>query len=41
MRNSTSGMAGGGVSGMVVGIVHIIMTGAGAIITEFQLFIMM
>jgi hypothetical protein len=29
-------MAGGGVYGKVVGIAHIIMTGAGAIVTMFQ-----
>ncbi len=34
-------MAGGGVYGKVVGIGHIIITGAGVIITVFQLFILM
>jgi hypothetical protein len=36
-----SGMVGGGVHGRVVGIAHIIMTGAGVIITPFQVFISM
>jgi len=36
-----SGMVGGGVYGKVVGIAHIIMTGAGVIITMFQAFILM
>ncbi len=36
-----SGMAGGGVLGMVVGIARGIMTGAGLIITMFRGFIMM
>jgi hypothetical protein len=34
-------MAGGGVHGKVVGIAHGIITGAGVIITMFQVFIMM
>jgi hypothetical protein len=34
-------MVGGGVHGKAVGIVHIIMTGAGVIITMFQVFILM
>jgi hypothetical protein len=34
-------MAGGGAYGTVVGIAHIIMTGAGVIITLFQVFILM
>jgi len=34
-------MAGGGVRGKVVGIAHVIMTGAGLIIIEFQDFILM
>jgi len=41
MRNSISMVAGGGVSGMVAGIAHVIMTVAISSITEFQLFIMM
>ena len=32
---------GGGVFGKVVGIVHVIITGAGVIITMFQVFILM
>ena len=38
---SLSGMVGGGVRGKVVGIAHIIMTGAGLIIAVSQVFIMM
>jgi hypothetical protein len=34
-------MVGGGVFGKVVGIVHVIITGAGVIITLFQVFILM
>ena len=34
-------MVGGGVFGKVVGIVHVIITGAGVIITMFQVFILM
>jgi hypothetical protein len=34
-------MVGGGVHGTVVGIVHIFMTGAGVIMTMFQVFILM
>ena len=34
-------MAGGGVHGKVVGIVHIIITGAGVIIEMFRAFILM
>jgi hypothetical protein len=34
-------MAGGGVYGKVVGIAHSVMTGAGVIITKFQVSIMM
>jgi hypothetical protein len=34
-------MAGGGVHGKVVGIVHVIMTGVGFITTMFQVFILM
>jgi len=34
-------MVGGGVFGKVAGIAQIIMTGAGVIITEFQVFILM
>jgi hypothetical protein len=41
MWTSFSGMAGGGVFGRVVGIVHIIMTGVGFIMTESQAFILM
>jgi len=41
MQTSISGMVGGGVIGKVVGIVHIIITGAGVIITMFQVFILM
>jgi nicotinamide mononucleotide (NMN) deamidase PncC len=36
-----SGVAGGGVCGKVVGIVHVIMTGAGVITTVFQYSILM
>ena len=36
-----SGMVGGGVYGMAVGIAHIIMTGDGFIMTVFQVSIMM
>jgi hypothetical protein len=41
MQTSFSGMAGGGVYGKVVGIAHIIITGVGLIMTEFQVFILM
>ena len=41
MLTSFSGVAGGGVLGMAVGIVHGIMTGAGVIITMFRGSIMM
>ena len=34
-------MAGGGVHGKVAGIAHVIITGAGVIITVFQVFILM
>jgi hypothetical protein len=34
-------MVGDGVYGKVIGIAHIIMTGAGVIITMFQVFILM
>jgi len=34
-------MAGGGVSGMVIGIAHLIMTGAGFITILFRVFILM
>ncbi len=36
-----SGMVGGGVRGKVVGTAHVIMTGAGVIMTMFQVFISM
>ncbi|HLB25707.1 MAG TPA: hypothetical protein VJM83_05205 [Nitrospirota bacterium] len=38
---SFSGMAGGGVSGTVIGIAHIITTGAGAITATSPFFILM
>jgi hypothetical protein len=41
MQTSISGMVGGGVFGKVVGIAHIIITGAGVIIAMFQVFILM
>jgi hypothetical protein len=41
MQTSISGMVGGGVFGKVVGIVHVITTGVGVIITMFQVFILM
>jgi hypothetical protein len=41
MQTCFSGMAGGGVHGKVVGIDHVIITGAGVIIAMFQVFIMM
>jgi hypothetical protein len=41
MQTSISRMVGGGVIGKVVGIVHVIITGAGVIITVFQVFILM
>ena len=41
MWTSFSGMVGGGVFGKVVGIAHVIITGAGVIITMFQVFILM
>ena len=41
MLTSFSGMVGGGVYGKVAGIAHIIITEAGAIITMFQVFILM
>jgi hypothetical protein len=40
MQTSFSGMAGGGVCGMDVGIAHIIMTGAGVITAMSPVFIM-
>jgi hypothetical protein len=40
-QNSISMVVGGGVSGMVAGIAHVIMTAAISNTTEFQLFIMM
>jgi hypothetical protein len=40
-RKSFSTMVGGGVRGEGVGIAHIIITGAGVIITMFQVFILM
>jgi len=36
-----SGMVGGGVRGKVAGTAHVIMTGAGVIMTMFQVFISM
>jgi hypothetical protein len=41
MQTSFSGMVGGGVYGRVVGIVLIIITGVGFIMTEFQASILM
>lgn len=41
MWKCISGTAGGGVSGMAVGIVHIIMTAAGVIMAMSQRFILM
>ena len=41
MVTSFSGMVGGGVYGKVVGIAHIIITGAGVIITMYPVFILM
>jgi len=41
MQTCSSGTAGGGAYGKVSGIAHIIMTGAGVIITPFQVFISM
>ena len=40
MQNSSSGMAGGGVRGKVVGIARVTITGAGAVIIMFQVFIL-
>jgi hypothetical protein len=40
MQTFSSGMAGGGVYGKVVGIAHIIITGVGFITTMFQVFIL-
>jgi hypothetical protein len=41
MQTFSFGMAGGGCHGKVVGIVPVIITGVGLIITIFQVFIMM
>jgi len=41
MQTCFSGVVGGGVPGKVAGIAHIIITGAGLIITMFQVFILM
>jgi hypothetical protein len=39
-QTSFSGMVGGGIYGKADGIVHVIITGAGFIITLFQVFIL-